>query len=90
VPRPRSVISPPLPSRAKPKVEVVAEWQPRPGIAYRVRQTNYDGAKPGVSIYSDDLFDIEMQAAEWEAEGIPCMVEQAVRGAYRPLPEVTA
>lgn len=85
MPRPRSVISPPLPSRTKPKAvaDKFADWRPFPGRAFRVRPTDelpFGGFEP--STYFADEFDAEMLAADLLAEGTACMVERAIPGGW--------
>lgn len=90
MPRPRSVISPPLPPRAsKPKPSEREDgWSPKPGMEYRARLTAEEPFGGFTrATYSGDLFELELLRAEWTAAGLDSIMEQQIRGGWAPLPD---
>lgn len=73
---------------AKPKAAaepVEPPYQAAPGLGLRVRPLSGEGPHkwPRPAFYTDDEQEAEQVAADWEWDGVRCIVEVAVRYGYR-------
>lgn len=89
-----ALVVPPKPKPEKPeKVAPERPWTATPGREWRVRPLGYGPPRswPRPAAEFSDDFDAEMEADQWRAEGIPCVVERLTRAGYvpRPRPAVT-
>lgn len=85
-PRPRSVVSPELPSRAKPKPAAPErDHHVLPGRTYRLRPTSVNPfGEVDKPTYGDDLGPLEREQEQLASLGIESILEEHITGGYRP------
>lgn len=88
MPRPRSAISPELPSRAKPKVEKVRDvWTPPEGAPlWRTRPTRPDPFGDPVRAVEGDEDEVQEQHRQFTQQGLEPILEARTEASWGPIP----